>query len=337
MINEAFIAGARKIKASQEAGLSLRTYRRWTKPSALLVGDKRPISTKSEPKNKLTQSERELILEVCNSAQYADLPPSQIVPTLLDNGVYIASVSSFYRTLKQAGQLTHRGRSKVRKKSTKPTTYTAKKANEVWSWDITYCHSTVRGQYYYLYMIEDIYSRKIVGYEVHENECGIKAGELLERTYWREKIGQEPLVLHSDNGAPMKAVTMKVKMEDLGITSSYNRPRVSNDNPFSESTFRTLKYRPNWPSDGFKSLEVVRDWVQDFVGWYNNSHKHSRIKFVTPSERHYGLDKEILEKRRLILLDARAKKPLRWSGNVQNCDAIGAVTLNPDTTIKEAA
>ena len=98
--------------------------------------------------------------------------------------------------------------------------------HEVWSWDITYCHSTVSGQYYYLYMIEDIYSRKIVGYEVHENECVIKAGELLERTYWREKIGQEPLVLHSDNGAPMKAVTMKVKMEDLGNTSSYNRPRV---------------------------------------------------------------------------------------------------------------
>ena len=155
MIDEAFIAGARKIKACQEADLSLRTYRRWTKKSALLAGDKRPQATRTEPKNKLTQAERELILKTCNNAQYSDLPPSQIVPTLLDNGVFIASVSSFYRTLQQAGQLTHRGRSKERKKSSKPTTYTAKKANEVWSWDITYCHSTVRGQYYYLYMIEN--------------------------------------------------------------------------------------------------------------------------------------------------------------------------------------
>lgn len=219
----------------------------------------------------------------------------------------------------------------------RPTTYTASKANEVWSWDITYCPSTVRGQYYYLYMIEDIYSRKIVGYEVHENECGTKAGELLERTTWREQIGRAPLVLHSDNGAPMKAVTMKVKMEELGVTPSYNRPRVSNDNPFSEPTFRTLKYRPDWPSLGFYSLVEVRDWVQGFVNWYNNVHKHSRIKFVTPSERHDGLDAGILEKRKKVLLDAKAINPLRWSGDVQDCNVIGEVTLNPDKPQKEAA
>ena len=303
----------------------------------LEVGDKRSEANKPEPKNKLTQAEREAILDVCNSAEYANLPPSQIVPSLLDDGIYIASTSTFYRTLKQAGQLAHRGRSKARKKVRKPTTYTASKANEVWSWDITYCPSKVRGQYYYLYMIEDIYSRKIVGYEVHENECGVKAGELLERTCWREKTGRSPLVLHSDNGAPMKAVTMKVKMEELGITPSYNRPRVSNDNPFSESTFRTLKYRPDWPSHGFSDLSEVRDWVQGFVTWYNTEHKHSRIKFVTPSERHDGLDTEILEKRRKVLLVARAKNPLRWSGDIQDCNAIGVVTLNPDRPQKEAA
>ena len=309
--------------------MSLRTYRRWTAKDALVVGDKRLGADRPEPKNKLTQVEREAILDVCNSAKYASLPPSQIVPSLLDDGIYIASTSTFYRTLKQAGQLAHRGRSKIRKKVHKPTTYTARKANQVWSWDITYCPSKVRGQYYYLYMIEDIYSRKIVGYEVHENECGTRAGELLERTSWREKTGHSPLVLHSDNGAPMKAVTMKVKMEELGITPSYNRPRVSNDNPYSESTFRTLKYRPDWPSHGFSSLSEVRDWVQGFVTWYNTEHKHSRIKFVTPAERHDGLDKEILKKRSKVLLAARAKNPLRWSGDIQDCNAIGAVTLKP--------
>ncbi len=186
-------------------------------------------------------------------------------------------------------------------------------------------------------MIEDIYSRKIVGYEVHENECGDKAAELLQRTCWREHIANQPLVLHSDNGAPMKSVTMKAKMEELGIASSYNRPRVSNDNPFSESTFRTLKYRPNWPSNGFKSLQEARDWVQDFAVWYNEKHKHSRIKFVTPSQRHQGLDKKILDKRKLILDAAKTKNPLRWSREIQNCKAIGAVTLNPDQEQKEAA
>ena len=303
----------------------------------MTVGDRRVDADRPEPKNKLTDAERASVLAICNSKEYASLPPSQIVPALLDAGVYIASVSTFYRVLKQVGQLVHRGRSKVRKKVSKPTTYTANKANEVWSWDITYCHSKVRGQYYYLYMIEDIYSRKIVGYEVHENECGIKAGELLERTCWREKTGRNPLVLHSDNGAPMKAVTMKVKMEELGVTPSYNRPRVSNDNPYSESTFRTLKYRPDWPSHGFSDLSEVRDWVQGFVIWYNTEHKHSRIKFVTPSERHDGLDTDILNKRKIVLLDARAKKPLRWSAEVQDCNAIGAVTLNPDTPMEEAA
>ncbi len=137
--------------------------------------------------------------------------------------------------------------------------------------------------------------------------------------------------------APMKAVTMKVKMEELGFTPSYNRPRVSNDNPYSESTFRTLKHRPDWPSHGFNGLSEVRDWVQGFVTWYNTEHKHSRIKFVTPSERHDGLDTEILKRRKIVLLDTRAKSPLLWSGEVQNYTAIGPVTLNPDTPAKEAA
>lgn len=294
------------------------------------MGDKRPHALKPEPKNKLTQAERDEILLVCNEQRFASLPPSQIVPTLLDEGTYIASTSTFYRTLKQAGQLKHRGNSKPKKGTVAPTTYVASKPNEVWSWDITYCASRVKGQYYYLYMIEDIFSRKIVGYEVHENECGTKASELLERTCWREKISRSSVVLHSDNGAPMKSVTMKAKMEELGVIPSYNRPRVSNDNPYSESTFRTLKYSSGWPSNGFNSLDEARDWVQNFVTWYNTEHKHSGIKFVTPNERHLGLDEEILEKRKEVLLAARAKNPHRWSGDVQNCEVVGVVTLNPE-------
>ena len=336
LIREASKNGARRKLACSEAGISVRTYYRWT-PSGRVQADGRPMASRPVPKNKLTQSEHEQIIRLCNQPEFASLPPSQIVPTLMDNGCYIASVSSFYRVLKHANQLHHRGRSKVRRKIAKPTTYKAESANEVWSWDITYCPSVVKGQFYYLYMIEDIYSRKIVGYEVHESECGYKAAELLQRTCWREKIANKPLVLHSDNGAPMKSVTMKVKMEELGIASSYNRPRVSNDNPFSESTFRTLKYRPNWPSSGFKSLDEVQSWVHSFVDWYNNDHKHSRIKFVTPSQRHQGIDGVILAKRKLILEAAKEKNPLRWSGDVQNCEAEGPVTLNPVRDIEVAA
>lgn len=336
LIDEACDNGARKAVASVEAGICLRTYRRWS-PASGLQSDLRPTAKRKAPRNKLTEAEITQILTVCNEVPYASLPPSQIVPTLLDEGRYLASVSTFYRVLKAKNQLHHRGRSKVRSKSNKPVTYVATKANEVWSWDITYCAASVKGQYYYLYMLEDIYSRKIVGYEVHEDECGEKAAELLQRSCWREQISQQPLVLHSDNGAPMKSITLKAKMEELGITPSYNRPRVSNDNPFSESTFRTLKYRPNWPSHGFKSLSEAREWVQKFVDWYNNEHKHSRIKFVTPSQRHMGIDGEILAARKKVIEAAKGRKPERWSGNVQNCDKVGPVTLNPEKEIKEAA
>ena len=191
--------------------------------------------------------------------------------------------------------LHHRGKAKTRRANNKPTSHTATKANEVWSWDISYLPTTVIGLHYYLYMIEDIYSRKIVGWEVHTKETGEQAAELLERSIWLEKCRKQNLVLHSDNGAPMKSLTMQAKMHDLGVISSGTRPRVSNDNPYSESLFRTVKYCPRWPSEGFNSLDGARKWVKGFVYWYNNEHRHSRIKFVTPNQRHQGLDIEILE------------------------------------------
>ena len=167
-------------------------------------------------------------------------------------------------------------------------------------------------------------------YEVHERECGELAAELIQRCMLREQCFSAPLVLHSDNGAPMKAQTMKAKLEELGVLSSYSRPRVSNDNPYSESLFRTLKYRPEWPSTGFITLGEARGWVQSFVGWHNEKHKHSKINFITPSQRHAGKDEEILSNRKTVLEAARKRKPLRWSKGVRNCDPVGPVSLNPD-------
>jgi len=330
-IQEANKAGARLNKACQEVGISLRTYKRWYY-NGKVQEDQRPLCQRSTPTNKLTPKERQNVLTVCNLPEYASLPPSQIVPDLLDKGIYHASESSYYRILREEDQMNHRGRAKAPKKYSKPTSYTAIKANQVWSWDITYLSSVVKGQFYYLYLFEDIYSRKIVGYEVYDRECGQLASELLQRCMLKEQCFNvaPPLVLHSDNGAPMKSQTLKAKMEELGVISSYSRPRVSNDNPFSEALFKTLKYRGNWPSSGFEGLDDARNWVQNFVDWYNNQHKHSQLNFISPSERHAGLDSQILQQRKLVLEEARKANPHRWSGSVRNCEPIGPVMLNPN-------
>jgi putative transposase len=329
LINEAKTNGAKLALACETACITLRTYRRWFKDQKVM-SDQRSEVERSAPKNKLSECEEQQILDVCNQPEYASLPPSQIVPILLDKGIYIASEASFYRVLKANGQINHRGKAQPNKHKSKPKSFEAKGPNEVWTWDITYLASTVRGQFFYLYMFEDIYSRKIVGYEVHENECGTKAAQLMQRNILKEQCFKAGLVLHSDNGAPMKSQILKAKMEELGVQSSFSRPSVSNDNPYSESTFRTLKYRPNWPSAGFKTLEEARDWVQNFVGWYNNKHRHSKINFVTPAERHEGRDDEILNKRKAILTAAKEKNPIRWSKDIRNCEPVGSVMLNPD-------
>ncbi len=329
LIQEACRAGARLEPACKEVPLSKRTYRRWYKDGQVQK-DLRPDSVRPEPQSKLSEQERQLILDTCNQNEYASLPPSQIVPSLLDKGIYIASESSFYRVLKQHNQLNRRGREKEVKKRSKPKSYKASKPNQIWSWDITYCASIIKGKFYYLYMFEDIYSRKIVGYEVHEQECGIKAAELIQRTMLREQCFNTPLILHSDNGAPMKSFTMKAKLEELGVTPSLSRPSVSNDNPYSEALFRTLKYRPDWQAKGFASLEEAQDWVESFVQWYNKEHKHSKINYVTPQERHEERDNLVLMKRKEVLKSAKAEHPSRWSGDVRNCEPAGDVMLNPD-------
>jgi len=184
-------------------------------------------------------------------------------------------------------------------------------------------------------MITDIYSRKIVGAEVYEEERGELAAVLLQRSIWREKCIGNRLVLHSDNGAPMRCFTMKAKMDDLGITSSYSRPRVSNDNPYSEALFRTLKYRHPGVARGFTTPDDARAWVSGFVRWYNQEHKHSAIKYVTPIQRHNGDDRAILEQRKAVYEKAKIRSPERWSKSTRNWDYIDAVYLNPNKEIND--
>ena len=335
MIDEAVVSGARKEKSCEEIGLSIRTLQRWLE-NGYVSADKRPTANRPEPKNKLTAEEQQAILATSNKEEYANLGPSQIVPMLADDGQYLASESSFYRVLKANNQLTHRGKAQPKGSRAKPKGYTATAPNQVWTWDISYCPSTVIGQFFYLYMIIDIFSRKVVGWEVHESESGEHAAALLERMLWAEKCVKQHVVLHSDNGSPMKCLTMQAKMVDMGVIGSRSRPGVSNDNPYSESLFRTVKYSHRWPSEGFKSLDDARAWVKSFVQWYNHEHRHSRIKFVTPAQRHKGEDKAILAKRRELYTKAKEKHPNRWSKSIRNWDEIGDVALNPEKKTKAA-
>lgn len=333
-IEEAVVEGARKAPACAEVGISLRTLQRWTSEGDV-APDRRPLAQRPEPKNKLTEREREQIIAVCNDPEFASLPPSQIVPRLADRGIFLASEATIYRVLKEAGQLNGRGRAKSRQKRKSPQTHVAQGPNEVWSWDVTYLPSRVRGQFFYLYLVMDIYSRKGVSWEVHDQETGEYAAALIHRAVMREQCFNTPLVLHSDNGAPMKSQTMYAKLHELGITPSHSRPRVSNDNAMSESLFRTLKYCPQWPSQGFESLEDARLWVEKFMAWYNHEHKHSSIKFVTPAQRHAGKDVTILEKRNQVYELARECNPNRWTGSTRNWEPVGAVALNPQREVSE--
>jgi transposase InsO family protein len=185
----------------------------------------------------------------------------------------------------------------------------------------------VRGQFFYLYLILDLYSRKIVGWEVYAQETAAHAAVLVQRTVLAE--GARPLILHADNGSPQKGSLLTVTLDRLGIDPSYSRPRVSDDNAFAETLFRTLKYRPAYPVNGFADLTEARDWVLAFVQWYNSEHRHSALAFVTPEQRHSGADAAILAQRHALYEQAKAEHPERWSGATRDWRRPGAVTLNP--------
>lgn len=327
LINEARAAGARLAPACKVLNISDRTYQRWTKEGAV-TADQRPLITRPTPKNKITKQERKEIIEVVTSLEYADLVPSQIVPKLADEGKYIASESTFHRVLNEEKLNTRRARSKPPVKREAPT-HIATAPNKVWTWDITWLNASIKGSYYKLYLILDMFSRLIVGHEVWEKETAEHAEHLIRKTTLSQGIAGRPLVLHSDNGSPMKAATFLSTLEKLGVQSSFSRPRVSNDNPYSEALFKTMKYRPKYPFKGFCSLEEARQWVAKFVRWYNTEHLHSGINFITPYQRHYGLDKAVMAKRTQVYELAKAKHPERWSGDIRDWSLPDYVCLNP--------
>ena len=327
MVTEAIAGGARQDLACQVISLSERTLQRWQSDQAR--GDLRPDRVQAA-RNALSALEKQEVLAVARSDEFGQLSPSQIVPRLADQGRYIASESTFYRILREAQQLKRRGAERPPVQRSKPRALSATAPNQLFSWDITYLPTMVVGAYFYLYLFLDIFSRKVVGWQVYESESSELASEVMRDICVRENIAPNQVILHSDNGSPMKGGTMLATLQVLGVMPTFSRPSVSNDNPYSESLFKTLKYRPEYPSRAFENLLAARQWVGRFVSWYNLEHRHSAIRFVTPQERHAGQDEALLLRRVDLYEQAKAANPNRWSGATRNWQPVREVHLNPD-------
>lgn len=334
LVQEACAAGARRETACAVIEVSPRTLQRWQEEGPVKADGRQAAAQGRTPANRLSPQERSRLLEVVNRPEYASQPPSQIVPALADQGEYIASESTFYRVLHDEGQRVQRGKAQAPTHS-RPQPLRATGPNQVWSWDITYLASLVAGQFFYLYLILDVFSRKVVGWEVYSDQTSEQAAAVFRKAHLREGVGTQALVLHSDNGSPMKGATLLATLQRLGVVPSFSRPSVSNDNPYSEALFKTCKYHPGFPEQPFESLEQARTWVAGFVHWYNEEHRHSGIHFVTPGQRHRGDDQAVLDRRKALYEAAQAAHPERWSRGTRNWDRIDSVSLNPSKSSSE--
>lgn len=328
-VAEAQQSGARLRTACAVLGLSARTVERWRHRPG---GADRRQGPCRRPGNALTPAEEAHVLAVMASARYGHLSPKQLVPRLADEGVYLASESTMYRLQRRVSggrprrrmPRTHVTRAAVLHRATGP--------NQVWSWDITYLPTLIHGRFLHLYLVVDVWSRRIVGAAVHAGERSRHAAALVRHGCEASDVDLHGLVLHSDNGAPMRGSTMLATLQWLGIVPSFSRPHVCNDNPYSEALFRTLKTTPAYPRTPFAGLDATRRWVARFVAWYNRDHRHNAIRFVTPAERHSGADVAILARRHMVYARARRQRPERWARHTRNWEPVQDVVLNPPST-----
>ncbi len=266
------------------------------------------------------------MIDTACSERFRDCNPYEIVAILLEESIYIASPSTFYRILGQEKLLHHRGECRPATKRAAPAELKATGPNQVWCWDITYLPTIVKGMFLYAYIIIDVWSRKIVGWEIHSEESEVHARTLFQRLSIKNKL--KGVRLHSDNGNPMKGATLLVTLFILGIIPSYSRPRVSDDNPYIESFFKTLKYTVGYPKR-FSDLDHARSWLAGFIHWYNYKHRHSGVGYITPADRHSGIGAKIMAIRNETLLEAYEKRPERWSRKPALWVEKPVVYLNP--------
>jgi putative transposase len=258
----------------------------------------------------LALGERDSVRALLNSPGFVDKTPAAVYHELLDEGVYVCSVSTMYRVLHAHGEVKERRAQAVHPPRVKPELI-ADAPNRVWSWDITKLHGSVKWSYHYLYVIIDIYSRYVVGWMIAERESAALAEKLLADAIVKQDVDRDTLTIHADNGSSMASKPVAFLLADLGVTKTHSRPHVSNDNPYSESHFKTLKYRPDFPQR-FGSPQDARAFTKTFMTWYNNEHRHSGIGYHTPSDVHHGRAEQVREARADVLAAAYARNPERF-------------------------
>lgn len=326
LLAEAQSAGARLAPACRVVDLSIRTVERWRHAPD---GEDERRGPHQRPGNALDAAEEAQVLAVMTSAPFAGVSPKQLVPQLADEGLYLASESTMYR-LQRRHNIRAKKRAIERAHATRSSTvHRATGPNQVWSWDITWLPTVVRGRFLFLYLVMDVWSRRIVGWTIEEAESAELAAELIKRICRDDNIDARGLVLHSDNGRPMRGNTMIATLQWLGIVPSFSRPHVSDDNPYSEALFRTLKHTPAYPRMPFANLGAAAQWVTRFVAWYNGEHRHSAIRYVTPDQRHRGDEGAVLAQRQELYKRARTANPERWTRDTRNWSPVGLVILNP--------
>ncbi|MDA0782440.1 MAG: IS3 family transposase [Proteobacteria bacterium] len=289
---------------------------------------------KKGPQNALalSQIEKQNVLDMLHSERFIDKTPYEVYATLLDENKYFCSISTMYRILNEEGEVCERRRGHRQHNYVKPELL-ATAPNQVWSWDITKLKSDTKWNYYYLYVIMDIFSRYVTGWMVEERETAVLAKDFLQQTIDKYEINPDQLTVHADRGSSMKSKTVAQMLSDLNVMKSHNRPYVSNDNPYSESNFKTLKYNPEFP-EKFGSIQDARSFCRTFFDWYNNEHHHTGIALLTAKMVHFKLDKKIIQQRNITLQNAFNKKPARFKNKMpQHKNIPKSVWINkPDNT-----
>ena len=329
-IHEAIRNGARQRKACELVGITPRTFQNWQKGG---FSDKRK-GAKKQVYRKLTAVQEKRIIDLCNSKRFRDMNPHQIVPILAQEEKYLASESTIYRILRSQDMIHHRENTKVSRNIRKPPQVVATGPDQVFSWDITWLHTTVRGLFFYAYVIQDLYDRSIVSWEIHERESDEISQEMFSRLSQKRNLNGTHL--HSDNGHPMKGQTLLGFLKELKVSTSFSRPRVSDDNPFIESFFKTLKYSTKYPGR-FEDITAAREWFASFVHWYNHFHLHSSLGYVTPIQRRKGDDTHLFDLRNKTMKKARKRYPERWgSRSARKWLSEDTVILNPEKQCNSA-
>jgi putative transposase len=310
-----------KAAACRALGVARASFYRYCQPKPELAA----VSAKSKQTRALSGSERQEVLDTLHCERFVDQPPREVYATLLDEGQYLCSVSTMYRLLSEQGEVRERRDQLVHPAYHKPELL-ATAPNQVWSWDITKLLGPVKWHHFYLYVILDIFSRYVVGWMVATRESAALAERFIDETCAKQGIVPGQLTIHADRGSSMTSKPVAFLLADLGVTKTHSRPHTSNDNPYSEAHFKTLKYRPEFP-DRFASIEDARAFCQSFFLWYNNNHHHAGIGLLTPETLHYGRAEVVTKARQLILTAAH---PERFVNKPPQPPAIPtAVWINP--------